>query len=830
MPRQHGEVRFLRTRPVTHEKAWVDANGNPLSLAMPTPDNKHLQGNDKDGDLRNRLTIAPDLVVSLLAADNSAVVYNKTRKIILHGVIWLDLLPLLAEGELNNVQLAQRLAGQHSALAVRTALYHLLAKGIIVANQHRLTAAQALSWASAGLTPCAAEQRLAATPLHTATLTDTPFPATLLAKLQECGAWRHTVHHEEAAWVIYFVDSYQQRNIASVNAQHLADGKKWLLLQLQGDTALCGPLFCAAPHPTITNRPCWECLRTAMADNDNIDAFLQHRPHQRLPHPTPQSTTHVAVLATQLQAELAALLLDNESAAPLRGHLLEFSLSQVNRAYHWVVQRPQCHACGYGKLAADRPLRPLHLQTRIAGDFTSGGIRTRSAEHTFTHWRKYLSPITGATGDLLNSRGRYHTNDGSAWDWLHNTVGGKNNSLPDKEPLPSMLKKGFRRRTGGKGSTAVQSYVSAICESFERSAGVFRDQDERYRWARWRDFKEDEAIAPNAIALFSEAQYRNRKNINAQGNPYNFVPEPFDVDSDEVVRWTPVWSLSEARPKHLLTSSLYYAGVDAASFTKYRYACSNGTAGGATLEEAILQGLYELIERDACAIWWYNRLCLPPVAWEEFDDPWLCRAKTFYAALQRNLWLLDMTDDLGVPACVALSRNVCPAQPDKIIFGFGAHLDQRVAVYRAIAEMNQMLEGLDLACPDGVDLATWLQSHSCPATVNWITAVSTDDSAFRWLLPAAGVSPRTYPSPQYRDTREEIDYLRTLVENKGMEMLVLDQSRAEVDCRVARVIVPGLRHFWSRLAPGRLYDVPVARGQLPQAHREEEMNPQAMFM
>ena len=63
-----------------------------------------------------------------------------------------------------------------------------------------------------------------------------------------------------------------------------------------------------------------------------------------------------------------------------------------------------------------------------------------------------------------------------------------------------------------------------------------------------------------------------------------------------------------------------------------------------------------------------------------------------------------------------------------------------------------------------------------------------------------------------------------------MEMLVLDQSRPEVDYRVAKVIVPGLRHFWCRLAPGRLYDVPVARGQLPHARREEDMNPIAMFV
>jgi ribosomal protein S12 methylthiotransferase accessory factor len=47
---------------------------------------------------------------------------------------------------------------------------------------------------------------------------------------------------------------------------------------------------------------------------------------------------------------------------------------------------------------------------------------------------------------------------------------------------------------------------------------------------------------------------------------------------------------------------------------------------------------------------------------------------------------------------------------------------------------------------------------------------------------------------------------------------------------VAKVIVPGMRHFWSRLAPGRLYDVPVALGRLSSPTPYEELNPIPMFL
>jgi ribosomal protein S12 methylthiotransferase accessory factor len=77
---------------------------------------------------------------------------------------------------------------------------------------------------------------------------------------------------------------------------------------------------------------------------------------------------------------------------------------------------------------------------------------------------------------------------------------------------------------------------------------------------------------------------------------------------------------------------------------------------------------------------------------------------------------------------------------------------------------------------------------------------------------------------------DDVRACQTLVERAGMEMLVLDQTRPEVGLPVAKVIVPGLRHFWARLAPGRLYDVPVQLGWLARPLAEHELNPIPMFL
>ena len=64
----------------------------------------------------------------------------------------------------------------------------------------------------------------------------------------------------------------------------------------------------------------------------------------------------------------------------------------------------------------------------------------------------------------------------------------------------------------------------------------------------------------------------------------------------------------------------------------------------------------------------------------------------------------------------------------------------------------------------------------------------------------------------------------------GLEVLVLDQTRPDVGLPVVKVVVPGLRHFWRRVGPGRLYDVPVKLGWLREPLPEERLNPIGCFI
>ena len=328
---------------------------------------------------------------------------------------------------------------------------------------------------------------------------------------------------------------------------------------------------------------------------------------------------------------------------------------------------------------------------------------------------------------------------------------------------------------------------------------------------------EEEAIHPNAAQLFSDHQLDNAASINARGHPYNVVPPRLDPEAE--IDWTPVWSLTQGRHRHLPTSMLYSMAPEQRGPADL-IADSNGCAAGNTLEEAILQGFYELVERDAFAIWWYNRLRAPAVDFASFDDAYLAAAPDYYAGHERDLWMLDVTSDIGIPTFVALSRRPAGKTED-IIYGAGAHADPRIAALRAVCELNQCLTWLPR--PGGGDGRPMIDD---PLALWWWKTGRLADCD--WLAPLADAPPRegsSFPAIESMDARDDVEYCRALVEARGMEFLVLDQTRPDVGMPVVRVIVPGMRHFWARFAPGRLYDVPVATGARARPLAEADLNP-----
>jgi ribosomal protein S12 methylthiotransferase accessory factor len=184
------------------------------------------------------------------------------------------------------------------------------------------------------------------------------------------------------------------------------------------------------------------------------------------------------------------------------------------------------------------------------------------------------------------------------------------------------------------------------------------------------------------------------------------------------------------------------------------------------------------------------------------------------------VWVLDLTADLDIPVTAAVSRRIGGPRED-IMFGFGAHLDPHIALRRSLTELNQVLPAVvDLTPAAWQELDTDLQ--------RWLSTATVANQPY--LLPST-----TAPAVRHRygwqpDLHADVRLIQSRLEALGLEVLVLDQTRPDIGLPVVKVIVPGLRHFWSRLAQGRLYDVPVTLGRLDKPSAYDELNPIPLFM
>jgi ribosomal protein S12 methylthiotransferase accessory factor len=442
--------------------------------------------------------------------------------------------------------------------------------------------------------------------------------------------------------------------------------------------------------------------------------------------------------------------------------------------------------------------------------FTSdGGHRVVTPQETLERLGHHVSPITGIVNELI----RITDKDDPL---QHVYVSGANLAL--RNYSYRNLRRTLRSKSCGKGLTDEQARASAIGEAIERYSGTFRGDEPRIS-ATYRALG-DRAVDPRSVMQFSDRQYAERDAWNARESTFNHVPLPFDEDA--LMEWSPVWSMTSRRLKYLPTGYCYYS-YPVGFGEHFAVPDSNGAAAGNSPEEAMLQGFLELVERDSVALWWYPRVGRPAVDLESFEMPYPLELRTYHRSIGRELWVLNLTADLGIPAFIALSRRL-GSEREEIIFAPAAHLDPRIALLRALTELNQMLPAVLDVDEDGE------YRYDDAECVRWWKTATVANQ--QYLLPN-GESPTTcdgFPTMWASDIGDDLRRCQSMVENLGYEMLVHDQTRPDAGLAVLKVIVPGLRHFWARFAPGRLYDVPPRLGWIDEPQTEDDLNPVSIFI
>ena len=719
---------------------------------------------------------------------------------VVQGRIYVQLAELI-DGRNTVADLMTKLSGQVSPPDLFVALGRLEGRGYIVEADEVTPPDQAAFWHALGYTTQAVKDRFAAKPFELRAVGTAEIEPLRMA-LQNFGAQTD----QPGGPLVVVTDHYLHPDLPTINADCLAAGRPWVLIRPTGSSLWIGPAF----SPSDTG--CWECLAQRIRANRQLDAYFERKLDTAGPFSVPLAALPgSALIAAELAAiEIVKWLLQPEGSGMHNGLL---TLNQVGLATerHVLIRRPQCSACGEPQRYAS--YSPPQLIPQPRAQRVEGGYRSVLPEETYARLQHHISPISGVINWLGDVTG------GQTHGLTYSYGAGHNFALIQDDAY--WLQRNLRSTTGGKGMSELQAKVSAMGEAIERYSGVYRG-DEPERRASARELG-DSAVSLSECLSFSPDQYAGRHAWNARNDVGRFhaVPNPFD--EEQTIAWSPVWSLTEGVTKYMPAAFCYFGHPDTNRFF-YCAADGNGNSAGNTLEEAVLQALLELIERDSTAIWWYNRIQRPAVDLDSFHLPYLDAIQLHYRSLGREIWVLDITADLGIHTFAAVSRR-CDHPVEDVLIGLGSHLDPQVALLRAITELNQFLPAVSRRKPDGTTIYNFPEGEA----VTWWQQATIAKQPY---LASSEAPARRADDYRWLATDDLLDDIKTCVElcrAKGMEVLMLEQTRPDIGMPVAKVIIPGLRHFWRRLGPGRLYDVPVSLGWLTKPTREQDINPYSIF-
>ncbi len=695
---------------------------------------------------------------------------------VLTGKLYPLLIPFI-DGRNTREEIASLIGERVTVLDVQFGLDELEQSGYLVEAAHSepVTAEdcfrEALGAGSLGF-----KERIAATRAAVYSLCGID-PAPLMSALEVLGMRRAGTSVSDATIDILIVATYFDSRIDACAAAARSAGRPLFLVKPAGTTIWLGP----ALHPPRT--PCWSCLAHRLREQPGcrIRRELEKRgmPFGETGDPYLPNTLHLAcnLVATELWKWAI-----QGGQSTLDDVILSFDFRSLELEKHTVFRRHNCADCGCRTKTDDLP-EPVRLRSRPKLFTADGGHRSVNPETVYATIARHVSPITGIVADVRAA---------GAIGPLHVYVATHNHEFGHRDHPAHWV---VPYRSFGKGMTPAQARTGAVCEALERYSAVF--QGDEFRRTASLDHLGDSAVHPNDCMLFSQSQYENRENRNRGAARTDWIPMRFD--ERRPIDWTALWSLTHQTFRWLPTAMCYFGYPTAPD----HYFCrpdSNGLAAGSNLEEAVLQGYLELIERDTVAIWWYNRIRRPAVDLSSFRQPYFDRLLEHYESAGRDLWVVDLTGPFPVPVMAAVSARK-PPKPADFLYGFGCHLDAGIAIARALTEVNQVL--------------------AAPGQQRDLRG---DENGF--LFPAPGEVRHRKDFPEYTsdDLLQDLEFLTELTAAKGLETLVLKQTRPGIGLDVARVIVPGLRPFYARFAPGRLYNVPLEIGWLRALSAETEMN------
>ena len=219
---------------------------------------------------------------------------------------------------------------------------------------------------------------------------------------------------------------------------------------------------------------------------------------------------------------------------------------------------------------------------------------------------------------------------------------------------------------GGKGITKDHAKASAMMEGFER-----------YSAERQSD---DESIISNLNDI--------EDNINPKS--LNLPKELEKVDIDD---WELEWSIGHdiisCEDYYIPTNAVYHPYNPKDNTKSLFKSNTNGLASGNILEEAILHGMFEVIERDAWSIFELTHKNYSQIDMDSIESDVITDTIDKFESEGIKIKLIDFTADIKIPTIAASADDTVTKDAGLLTLGIGTHLDPEVAILRALTEVAQ---------------------------------------------------------------------------------------------------------------------------------------------
>ncbi|MDX9835436.1 MAG: YcaO-like family protein, partial [Desulfobulbus sp.] len=317
----------------------------------------------------------------------------------------------------------------------------------------------------------------------------------------------------------------------------------------------------------------------------------------------------------------------------------------------------------------------------------------------------------------------------------------------------------------GKGSTPVQSQASACMELAERFSFFSFHQDEDNFLVG--DYTGMEALGQPVLPVAALL-----RSVHDETTPPELLCQ---LLAGLPLRWAWAVRLADESPV-LVPFSWFYAINE-----------FNGPSAGNSYEEAILQGISEVIERHVCALITRDRIPTPAIDQESITDPVARDLLHKFRSNGIQVHLNDFSLDTGIPTVAALAWD--PAtfpETSEIVYTAGTTPDANKAVIRALTEVAQLAGDFNTG-------ANYVASGlPKPRNLNEVAHV---------VQATCTISLAEITDLHSEDFYEEVQACVAALGRIGLEVLCVNTAHPQLAIPAAYTIIPGA-HFRERSMGG----------------------------